>query len=140
MISALPRDMACHIGFGVRDEEYFHSIPRILNLSCYLEPGECYCAFQQNRAKQHTFNTMTELLKQFFGDRLIYTGLWTLRSPAQLETHQFFFTGTTEEQSFRKHFWKYHWIEAKNNDETTTYYSGDAKKCFQKSTLKRFNL
>jgi hypothetical protein len=42
---------------------------------------ERFCWLQHDSATTHTANSTTEMLKQFFDDRIISKNLWPLRSP-----------------------------------------------------------
>jgi hypothetical protein len=46
-----------------------------------LKEEEYFCWLQQDGATSHTANSTTEMLKQFFDDRIISKNLWPLRSP-----------------------------------------------------------
>ncbi len=57
-----------------------------------LELDECYWTFQQDGAKLHITNAMTEFLKPFFDDRSIIHPLTATEEPHIPINHLFFVT------------------------------------------------
>ncbi len=62
----------------VTGEVYRNIIEQFISL---LEPDDAYCWFQQDGARCHTSAETMDMLRSFFDDRLISSGLWPPRSP-----------------------------------------------------------
>lgn len=65
-----------------------------------LDQEERDCLFQQDGARPHTSHETMEFLREFFGDRVISTGLWPPRSP-DLSPCDFFLWGYLKDRIFR---------------------------------------
>ncbi len=64
-----------------------------------LEPDERCCQFQQDGARPHTSNETMDCLQEFFGDWLIFKGLWPPRSP-DMTPLDFFWWGTLKNKVY----------------------------------------
>ncbi len=57
----------------INSERYCEIIQQFIAM---LEPSERYSWFQRDNATAHTSQATTNLLKEFFDERLIFQGLW----------------------------------------------------------------
>ncbi len=65
----------------ITSDVYAHILMQFIAL---LEEDERDCIFQQDGAWLHTSKELMAMLRGFFGDRLVSTGLWTPPPPPLL--------------------------------------------------------